>query len=139
MVHRYACKSSARDINPIIEDDGDPDWVNIETYNPHYDDTRLRENSFSSTKKDAEIFIDVLNASPYRKGEVVRIRTRTLSPTFLRSCRASWNFLRHRDVIVAGRDLVRTQAFTVRFPPHLPFRTEQSVNSDSWASNQTTP
>ncbi|KAM5535676.1 hypothetical protein V8D89_010663 [Ganoderma adspersum] len=68
---KYTCKSSARGITPIVEDDGDPDWIDIETYNPHYDDTRLREDGFYANKKGAEIFIDVPNASPYREGEVV--------------------------------------------------------------------
>ncbi|KAI1792877.1 hypothetical protein LXA43DRAFT_886436 [Ganoderma leucocontextum] len=120
LVHRYACRSSARRVNPIAEDDCDPDWIDIETYKPDYDDHRLTEDDLYAHKKGPEIFIDIPNVSACREGEVVRVRTRTLSPAFLRSYRASWKFIRHRDVFVTGSDLVRTQT-CVRMHSHLPF------------------
>ena len=88
--HRYACRRSAPHANPILEDDGDPNWIDVEIYAPRYEDDALVEGALLANKEGAEIFIDIPNDSPYRKGEVMRIRTRTLSVAFLRSYRAQW-------------------------------------------------
>ena len=47
-------------------------------------------------REGPEIFIDIPNASRYRN-EVFRIRTKTMSPVFLKSYRALWR-VRERPV-----------------------------------------
>ena len=87
-IHRNACRRSLRLANPTLEDDGDPDWIDVEAYSPHYDGA-LAEDALHATK-GAKIFTDISNVNSYRGGEVMRIRSlaKTLSAAFLRSCKA---------------------------------------------------
>ncbi len=89
-IHRYACRRSARYASPIVEDDGVRDWIDVENYEPHYDDDALAEDMLHASKQGVEIFIDIPDISPCRKGEVMRVRTKTLSAAFLRSYRTKW-------------------------------------------------
>lgn len=41
-------------------------------------------------REGAEIFIDINNDSPYRRGQVLRIRTKTLSPECLKAYKRLW-------------------------------------------------
>ncbi|KAM5535682.1 hypothetical protein V8D89_010669, partial [Ganoderma adspersum] len=52
-IHRYACQYSAPHANPIIEDDGDPNWIDVETYKPRYDDGALVEAALHANNEGA--------------------------------------------------------------------------------------
>ena len=84
-VHRYLC---ARD-EDILLDDGDPAWEDIDTYRPEQRNRILRTSAVWATREGPEIFIDIPNTSRYRE-EVLRIRTKTMSPAFLKSYRELW-------------------------------------------------
>ncbi|TFK89504.1 hypothetical protein K466DRAFT_545150 [Polyporus arcularius HHB13444] len=91
-VHRYVCKKGIP-ADPVGVDDGDPDWVDAnEHYNTAYpEDVVLSASQVWSSRPGADICIDVQNPSPYRPLDMFRIRTRTLSPAFLRYFRLHWD------------------------------------------------
>ncbi|KAL1938226.1 hypothetical protein VTO73DRAFT_11870 [Trametes versicolor] len=89
-VHQYVCKKGLA-VDPIIDDDGDPDWIDDETYDTTYwDQNGIEDELVWGYIERWEFFIDIEHPSPYRKGEVYRIRSKTLSPEFLRSYRWYW-------------------------------------------------
>ncbi|RPD80646.1 hypothetical protein L226DRAFT_529112 [Lentinus tigrinus ALCF2SS1-7] len=95
MVHRYVCTRNPH--APIIDDDGDSEWIDIETYEPNYDsDDDLEDDAVWATVEGPEIFIDIplSSVSWYRKDDVLRIRTKTFSPAFLRSYKSLWQLSR---------------------------------------------
>ncbi|KAI0722193.1 hypothetical protein C8T65DRAFT_134783 [Cerioporus squamosus] len=96
MVHRYLCtRDSPTTI--IDDDDDDPEWMDIEIYDPTYDDDdNLEDDAVWATMEGSEILIDIplSSVSWYRKDEVLRIRTKTFSPAFLRSYKRLWQLSR---------------------------------------------
>lgn len=84
-MHRYAC---LEDPEPVVQDDGDPDWVDVETYEPHHGDV---VSSVWAESENSDIFVDITNISKYRPQEVYRLHTKTLSPALLRSYRELWD------------------------------------------------
>ncbi|TBU49069.1 hypothetical protein BD309DRAFT_910846 [Dichomitus squalens] len=89
-IHRSVCRRE--DDGAIILDDGDPAWEDVDTYRPKLrdPDALLDTGALWATRTGAEIFIDIPNASKYRQGEVFRVRTKTMSPAFLKSYRGLW-------------------------------------------------
>ncbi|KAL1938203.1 hypothetical protein VTO73DRAFT_11847 [Trametes versicolor] len=93
IIHREFCKSdTTNDFTDIVADDGNPDWVDIDDFNIHIDEKPpwKREWPLFSDYEGLEIFIDIRNDSPFRKGEIVRLKTRTLSPECLKAYRSVW-------------------------------------------------
>lgn len=93
VIHREFCKSdTTNDFTDIIADDGNPDWVDIDDFNIHIDEKPpwKREWPLFSDYEGLEIFIDIRNDSPFRKGEIVRFKTRTLSPECLKAYHSVW-------------------------------------------------
>ncbi|RDX43885.1 hypothetical protein OH76DRAFT_1560065, partial [Lentinus brumalis] len=90
-VHRYVCKKGIP-ADPVGVDDGDPDWVDVgERYDTSYpEDVILATSQVWSSRPGADICIDVQHHSPYRPMDIIRIRTTTLSPAFLRYFRWYW-------------------------------------------------
>ncbi|KAI1789027.1 hypothetical protein LXA43DRAFT_601347 [Ganoderma leucocontextum] len=87
-VHRYTCKSEGLDAE-ILEDDDDPDWEDVEPCEAVIHESRFLEESWNP-KRGREIFVDIPNPSRSRKGEVWRVRSRTLHPLFLKGYRFFW-------------------------------------------------
>ncbi|OJT13698.1 hypothetical protein TRAPUB_9797 [Trametes pubescens] len=93
-IHREFCKpDNTSDYLDIIDDDGDPDWVDVDDFRPP--DTRdvppwSSEWPLFADREGGEIFIDILNDSSFRKGEIMRVKTRTLSPMCLKAYHAVW-------------------------------------------------
>ncbi len=87
-VHRSVCRGS--DYADIAEDDGDLAWEDVEVYRPRSStEAMLDARAVWADQEGPEIFIDIPNISIYRN-EVFRIRTKTMSPAFLKSYRALW-------------------------------------------------
>ncbi|KAI9067907.1 hypothetical protein FKP32DRAFT_206408 [Trametes sanguinea] len=89
--HREFCKGLS-DYSEIIDDDGDPDWVDQWDFHPKalpdpYWNPRW---SIWAEREGPEIFIDISHNSPYRRGEIIRLRTRTLSPICLGVYKRYW-------------------------------------------------
>ncbi|PIL36882.1 hypothetical protein GSI_00572 [Ganoderma sinense ZZ0214-1] len=83
----YECKEGLS----IISDDGDPEWVDVETIEPpSYEDDNLPDMNVWEINENPEIFVDIPEKSWYRKGDVYRIRTKCLSPALLRSYKDLW-------------------------------------------------
>ena len=79
-----------------MEDDGDSDWL-WDGYIVHYwdpfllDDRLAVEYFWHPWHQGREIFIEFAHPRPrYEEGEVIRIRSDTLSPALLRSYRRAW-------------------------------------------------
>ncbi|KAI0723035.1 hypothetical protein C8Q76DRAFT_794018 [Earliella scabrosa] len=90
LVHQYACKTGQHN-HPIVEDDRDPDWVDVETYRPTYYLDEMDLSYLPHPRSWAqEIFIDIPYASRYHRGDVIRLRSRTFGPEFLRTFRKLW-------------------------------------------------
>ncbi|KAI1789029.1 hypothetical protein LXA43DRAFT_601353 [Ganoderma leucocontextum] len=86
-VHRYECKQGIS----IVDDDGDPNWVDVETYKPApYQDNDLSDSQVWENDENPEIFVDIPETSWYQKGDFYRIRTKSLSPALLRSYKHLW-------------------------------------------------
>lgn len=95
MIHREFCKSdTTTDHTGIIDDDGSVDWVDVDEFKlpAIVNDKNPWEQKWPlfADSEGPEIFIDVPNDSPFRKGEVVRLKTRTLSPECLKAYRSLW-------------------------------------------------
>ena len=96
-VHRYVCKKGLAG-DPVMDDDGDPDWDTLpDEYDTHYYEDLVGSGSSRtwSQYENAEIFIDIPHPSHFRKGEVFRIRTTTLSPVMLRYIKWYWGCARY--------------------------------------------
>ena len=75
----------------ILNDDNDTEWEDIETYTPDIGNgSQSLDGTWMFKTGRREIFIDIPNPSIYRRGEVFRVRTTTLSPAFLRSYKKLW-------------------------------------------------
>ncbi|KAI0737075.1 hypothetical protein C8Q80DRAFT_1115421 [Daedaleopsis nitida] len=95
-VHRYACKRCLPS-PPIVDDDNDPDWVDIEKYDTRYIDNSLPDWLIWSEWNGPEIFIDFPHPGTSYEGDIIRVRSKTFGPEFLRSYRWLWqapSFLR---------------------------------------------
>ncbi|KAI1789030.1 hypothetical protein LXA43DRAFT_1022996 [Ganoderma leucocontextum] len=89
-VHKYVCRKGL-DADPVMDDDGDPDWVDVDKYAPKYRDENLETGSLVwADISGFDVFLDIPHPNPYHKGEVLRIRSKTLSCEFLRSYRNAW-------------------------------------------------
>ncbi|KAL1938221.1 hypothetical protein VTO73DRAFT_11865 [Trametes versicolor] len=90
-IHREFCKGD-NDYADIIDDDGNPDWVDVDGFlAPAIPDHDFKRNwPLWAEREGAEIFIDINNDSPYRRGQVLRIRTKTLSPECLKAYKRLW-------------------------------------------------
>ncbi|KAI0630458.1 hypothetical protein C8Q77DRAFT_205019 [Trametes polyzona] len=93
LIHREFCMSdTANDHTEIVDDDGDPDWVDDENFRVPRNTTPAWKGHWDiwADREDAEIFIDIPNDSPFRCGDVMRLKTRTLSPECLKAYRSLW-------------------------------------------------
>ena len=85
-------------MDPIQDDDGDPAWETIGAYNDIFQDDHV--NAIPDVWRPSpsgELFIDFPHPFPrYAEGEVIRIRSKTLSPAMLRSYRLPWLRLKTR-------------------------------------------
>lgn len=93
IIHREFCKSdTTNDFTDIVADDGNPDWVDVDDFKIAVDEKEpwKRKWPLFADCEGPEIFIDIQNDSPFRKGEVVRLKTRTLSPECLKAYRSLW-------------------------------------------------
>ncbi|KAI1789028.1 hypothetical protein LXA43DRAFT_601416 [Ganoderma leucocontextum] len=90
-IHRSVWKGGP--YTDIVDDDG-------EVYRLGGSRLALDTRAPWADREGPEIFIDIPNVSRYRKGEVFRIRTKTMSPVFLKSYRALW---RERSLRVRQR------------------------------------
>ncbi len=87
-IHRYTCKEGV--VAGPFEDDHDSDWEDVETCD---NVVRMRDIDFEGSwtmKRGRELFIDIINPSRARRGELLRIRSRTLDPTFLKWYDIMW-------------------------------------------------
>ncbi|OSD04937.1 hypothetical protein PYCCODRAFT_1386418 [Trametes coccinea BRFM310] len=99
--HREFCKKLS-DNSEILDDDGDSDWVDQEDFRPkaHPDAYWNPRWSIWAEREGPEIFIDISHVSPYRRGEIIRLRTKTLSPVCLNVYKRYWTLPEAaRDVI----------------------------------------
>ncbi|KAI0640701.1 hypothetical protein C8Q79DRAFT_920935 [Trametes meyenii] len=99
-VHQYVCKKGLPE-DPIIDDDGDPDWEDIDIYQTRWDcyDLNLEDKFvWSWAHSDGGIFIDIKHPSAYHKGETFRIHSKTLSSQFLHSYRFHWQMPHHARI-----------------------------------------
>ncbi|RPD57267.1 hypothetical protein L226DRAFT_572525 [Lentinus tigrinus ALCF2SS1-7] len=90
-VHRDVCRGHrTEDIITVANDDDSSCWVDSESVAEAYQtdlsraETILRTSEIWEPQPGTEIFVDFLHPSPTRRKEFIRIRTRTLSPAFLR-------------------------------------------------------
>ncbi|KAL1938189.1 hypothetical protein VTO73DRAFT_11833 [Trametes versicolor] len=96
-IHREFCKpDNTNDYPTIIDDDGEPDWIEVDDFHPPTTGNVSvppwsAEWDLFADGEGREIFIDIPNDSPFRKGEIWRVKTCTLSPTCLKAYRAVWN------------------------------------------------
>ncbi|KAI0640672.1 hypothetical protein C8Q79DRAFT_930344 [Trametes meyenii] len=93
ITHREFCTSTTCDYEKIIEDDGDPTWVDVDDFHPPkkpVPDRGLLNCSLWAEREGAEIFIDVPNSSAYHPGQVMRLQTKTLSPECLKRYKQLW-------------------------------------------------
>ncbi|KAI0630463.1 hypothetical protein C8Q77DRAFT_1160051 [Trametes polyzona] len=93
-IHREFCKSDTTNEFPdIVDDDGDPNWVDVDDFRaPAVPDKDFRRDwPLWAEREGPEIFIDIANDSPFRKGEIFRIRTKTLSPECLKAYKRLWS------------------------------------------------
>ncbi|KAH9849498.1 hypothetical protein C2E23DRAFT_933667 [Lenzites betulinus] len=97
-LHREFCKpGNTCDYPDIIADDGDPDWLDVDellppaTRNIHPCDSIW---PLFADREGDEIFVDIQNDSPFRKGDIIRVKTRTLSPMCLKAYHATWASLK---------------------------------------------
>ncbi|KAI0364551.1 hypothetical protein BV20DRAFT_1029529 [Pilatotrama ljubarskyi] len=104
-IHREFCaERSSSECSEVIDDDGDPDWNDVKDFHapkvpdPHWD----KRWPVWAEREGPEIFIDIPNVSQYRRGEVMRLRTRTLSPECLKAYKRLWT----RKKIEATRRVV---------------------------------
>ena len=74
----------------ILDDDGDPDWADEEGYDNEFPFVRLPDRRVVASWPGSEIFVDIPHPSRYRMGQILRVRTSTFSPDFLRSYRSLW-------------------------------------------------
>ncbi|TFK89502.1 hypothetical protein K466DRAFT_564102 [Polyporus arcularius HHB13444] len=88
-VHRYACKQGLA-APAILDDDGDPAWIDVEKYDTSYPNVSLPDWLVWSEWNGPEIFIDFPHRGRDYKGEIIRLRTKTFGPEFLRSFRCMW-------------------------------------------------
>ncbi|RPD57293.1 hypothetical protein L227DRAFT_552388 [Lentinus tigrinus ALCF2SS1-6] len=88
-VHRYACKQGLAS-PPMIDDDGDSDWVDVEEYDTSYPNVYLPDWLVWSEWNGPEIFLDFPHPGRDYKGEIIRVRSKTFGPEFLRSFRSMW-------------------------------------------------
>lgn len=73
-----------------FKDDNDPDWEDVKTCDLAFTMQDVNFERSGTTKRDRELFIDVINPSRARRGEVLRIRSRTLHPSFLKFYKYYW-------------------------------------------------
>ena len=92
----------------MVEDDGDPDWVDVDDFHVPPDRYHVSDKGWPlfAEREGPEIFIDIPNVSLYRKGEIIRVRTRTLSPDCLKAYKMLWvvAFTNAARVIVDGSE-----------------------------------
>ncbi|RPD63188.1 hypothetical protein L227DRAFT_417081 [Lentinus tigrinus ALCF2SS1-6] len=74
----------------VPDDDNDPDWVDEDVYRPQYLESSLSDREVWRKNEGREFFIDITRVGFHRQTEVFRIRSRNLSPAFLRSYRDLW-------------------------------------------------
>ena len=67
----------------MFNDDGDPEWVDEVTYEPVFDYAPMADGIWAGFG-GPEVFVDIPHPSPFYKGEVIRLRSQTFSPEFLR-------------------------------------------------------
>ncbi|KAH9893606.1 hypothetical protein C8Q73DRAFT_697629 [Cubamyces lactineus] len=93
IIHREACKKDLSAVfDGMVEDDGDPDWVDVDDFHVPPDRYHVSDKGWPlfAEREGPEIFIDIPNVSVYRKGEIIRVRTRTLSPDCLKAYKMLW-------------------------------------------------
>ncbi|KAI0351309.1 hypothetical protein OH77DRAFT_1462169 [Trametes cingulata] len=95
-VHRYVCKDGLSGDSVIVDDDGDPEWEDIDEYDSYHYDSALFDDEVWALEPGNELFVDIEHPSPYRKGEIFRVRSKTLSADFLRSYRNLWKLPSYR-------------------------------------------
>ncbi|KAI0794730.1 hypothetical protein C8Q74DRAFT_591944 [Fomes fomentarius] len=88
-VHRHACTRGLSSL-PIMDDDSDPAWIDVKKYETKYPNANLPDWLVWSEWNGAEIFIDFPHPGRYYKGDIIRVRSKTFGPEFLRSYRAMW-------------------------------------------------
>ncbi|KAI0640690.1 hypothetical protein C8Q79DRAFT_434884 [Trametes meyenii] len=106
-IHREFCNDRRPAGYPeVVDDDGDPDWIDDATFHERkgcdaYSKYWERRWPLWSEREGPEIFIDIPNISKYRKGEIMRIRTRTLSPQCLKAYKLLWTITKTDTVLSA--------------------------------------
>lgn len=88
-VHQHACTQGLSSL-PIMDDDSDPAWIDVKKYETKYPNAILPDWLVWSELHGAEIFIDFPHPGRCYKGDIIRVRSKTFGPEFLRSYRAMW-------------------------------------------------
>ncbi|PIL36908.1 hypothetical protein GSI_00598 [Ganoderma sinense ZZ0214-1] len=103
--HRFTCKEGV--VEGPFKDDNDPDWEDIETFDIVVPWRDINFDESWTTKRGRELFIDIVNPSRARMGELLRVRSRTLNPTFLKWYDLMWASKRRAPFkkIGAGEEL----------------------------------
>ncbi|CDO69713.1 hypothetical protein BN946_scf184851.g101 [Trametes cinnabarina] len=99
--HREFCKNLSENTE-IIDDDGDPAWVDMDDFRPKAFPDPYWDSNWSpwAEREGPEIFIDIKHPSHYRPGEIIRLRTRTLSPVCLSVYKRYWTLPEEaRDIL----------------------------------------
>ena len=63
----------------ILDDDGDPDWTDEEDYDTEFPFVRLPDRRVVASWPGSEIFVDIPHPSRYRMGQILRVKTSTVS------------------------------------------------------------
>lgn len=104
-IHREFCRTGSANPHPgIMKDDGDPAWIDVGAFRPRVIPDKEHEHDWPlfAEREGAEIFVDIAHDSPYRKGDIFRIRTRTLSPACLKAYKRLWT----SELPAAARKLI---------------------------------
>ena len=85
----------------IQDDDGDPDWVDIQEYGDRVGPNEYDMCDYIGSRDPgrmwrrwnaSELFVDFPHPRPrHPGGEIIRVRSSTLAPEILRSYRNCWN------------------------------------------------
>ncbi|RPD57263.1 hypothetical protein L226DRAFT_614339 [Lentinus tigrinus ALCF2SS1-7] len=105
-VHRSVCQQGDAQFRKYqelpAEEDGPSgshwDSLGLLDYPDNTPNAVLSADEIWAPQPGAEIFVDLYHPSPYRHDEWIRIKTRTLTPAFLRYCRWYFEFEVHRAV-----------------------------------------
>ncbi|KAI0676155.1 hypothetical protein C8Q78DRAFT_1066691 [Trametes maxima] len=122
IIHREFCNNPrSAGYAKVVDDDGDADWIDEATFHGPQGrdiDSEYWERCWPiwSEREGPEIFIDIPNISRYRKGEIMRIRTKTLSPQCLKAYKLLWTITKMEAALGAINESLIDPPENMGFP-----------------------